>query len=100
MSFLVHELTSSRVDEFVSFSKACEQRCYLHTIDRLLHYFSAFISMLQQRQLSNHVLICQLTQPHRSNRATSLANLRNDTCRIMQRHMSTCVAPAADSRFE
>ena len=90
MSFLVDELTSWRVDELLSwwiikltsswvyeftswpvldFSKACEQHRYLHAIDRLLHYFSAFISMFQQRQLSNH--------------ATSPANLRNDTCQLM-----------------
>ena len=50
----VDKLTSWRVDEFTSFSKACEQRCYLHAIDRLLHYFSAFISMFQQRQLPTH----------------------------------------------
>ena len=104
ISFLVHELTSWQVDEFVSwwvykffswrvdkftscqvqdFSKACEQRRYLHIIERLLHYFSAFISMFQQRQLSNH--------------ATSPADSSNTTCRIMQPHLPTCVTSAADS---
>ena len=73
---------SSRVDKFTSFSKACEQRRYLHTIDRLLHYFSAFISMLQQRRLSN--------------RATTPANSCNANCRTTQPHMSSCVAPAVD----
>ena len=84
-SFLVHELTSSRVDEFVSFSKACEQRRYLHTIDRLLHYFSAFISMFQQRQLSN--------------RATSPAESSNITCRIVQPQLPNYVTLTTDSRF-
>ena len=73
---------SSRVHKFPSFSKACEQRRYLHTIDRLLHYFSAFISMFQQRQLSNGFPLP--------------ANLRNDTCQLKQRNLSTCVAPAID----
>ncbi|WP_279114060.1 hypothetical protein [Hoylesella timonensis] len=72
-----------------SFSKACEQRRYLHAIDRLLHYFSAFISMFQQRQLS-------FVQPHLSNRATSPTNLRNATCRIMQPHLPNRATPAVD----
>ena len=65
---------SSRANKFTSFSKACEQHRYLHTIDRLLHYFCAFISMFQQRRLSNH--------------ATSPAVLRNASCQLMQRNLS------------
>ena len=83
MSFWVDKLISWWVDKFPSFSKACEQRCYLYTIDRLLHYFSAFISMFQQRQLSNH--------------ATSPADSSNITCRIMQPHQPTCVTTTIES---
>ena len=54
-----------------------------YTIDRLLHYFSAFISMFQQRQLSNH--------------ATSPADSSNITCRIMQPHQPTCVTTTIES---
>ncbi|WP_311435648.1 hypothetical protein [Hoylesella timonensis] len=99
---------SSQVHEFPSFSKACEQRCYLHTIDRLLHYFSAFISMFQQRHLSNHAtsptdlrnLSCRIVQRQLSNHATSTVVSCNLSCRIVQPQLPNYATPPADLRFE